>query len=211
MTVVALRALRATKSFFWFVVAAAAWLVRVLLLCQSTFFHLSLKRPSVITQQRHAYLDDLEAVVLRMPALYQTAIDRSDYHVAPFILATKSMMQTILSGISKPRSKLAIKASLDAGVLVRVEQLDAANFSQLTECLAEKSDVENQIAAAEKSAALNTAQLLAQEKAAAARQDFAAAGQLKAAKEASIQSGQCDVAQLQVCLNSKLHKKYETH
>jgi hypothetical protein len=151
---------------------------------------------------RHAYFDDLEAAILMMPALYQTAVDRQDYDAAPKFLAMRAIMQSILSsGISKPRSKLAIKAALDAGVLLRIEELtlDAANFLQLTECLAEKSDVENQIAAAKRSAALNTAQLLAQEKAAVARQDFATAGQLKAAKEASIQSGQRDVAQLRVC------------
>jgi ribosomal protein L13E len=160
---------------------------------------------------RHAYLDDLEAAILRIPALYQTAIDQSDYDVAAKILAIRPMMQSILSGISKPRSKNAIKASLDAGVLVLVEELDAANFLQLTECLAEKSDVENQIAAAQKSAALQTAQLLQQEKSAAARQDFAAANQFKAAKEASTQAGIRDVNQLKVCSSLKLSNKHRAY
>ena len=108
-------------------------------------------------------------------------------------------MQSILSCFSKPKSKHFIKASLDVGVLLRVEELDAANFLQLTECLSEKSDVENQIAAAQSSAALQTAQLLQQEKSAAARQDLAAASRLKADKEASIQAGERDVMQLRVC------------
>jgi hypothetical protein len=165
----------------------------------------------VITQQRHAYLDDLEAVVLRMPALYQTAIDRSDYDIAPFILATKSMMQSILSGISKPRSKYAIKASLGKGVLLRVEKLDAAIFLQLTEYFSQKSDVENQISSAQRSAALKTAQLLEQERAAVARQDFAAASLFKAAKEASIQAGERDVMQLQVGSSLKLPNRHRAY
>jgi hypothetical protein len=148
---------------------------------------------------RHAYLDNLEAAVLQIPSIYQAAIDKSDYDIAAKILAIRPRMQSILSGFSKPKSKHVIKASLDAGVLLRVEELDAANFLQLTECLSEKSDVENQIAAAQSSAALQTAQLLQQEKSAAARQDLAAASRLKADKEASIQAGERDVMQLRVC------------
>jgi hypothetical protein len=116
-------------------------------------------------------------------ACYKKAGDASDYDEAETVLSIQKSARTILAGILKPVSKADIKAGLDK--MLQVWKLEQAGLK-------------DQIQAAKESAARRTAQLLEQEKAAFAGQDFALAKQMKEAKEASARDGERAVTELKV-------------
>jgi hypothetical protein len=133
---------------------------------------------------RHAYLDCLEAALPMSDAIYKRAGDASDYDEAASIVSAQKTIRTILAGIAKPISKADIRAGLD---LMR------------RELQREQTDIGRQIQAAKDGAARQAAQLLDQEKAAFAGQDFALAKQMKEAREAAARDGERAVKELQVC------------
>jgi hypothetical protein len=132
---------------------------------------------------RHAYLDCLEAVLPMCDAIYKQAGDASDYDEAAIVVSAQKTIRTILAGIAKPISKADIRAGLD--------------FMR-QEWQGDQTDIIRQIQAAKDSAAHKTAQLLDQEKAAFAGQDFALAKQKKEAREAATRDGEHAVKELQV-------------
>jgi hypothetical protein len=117
-------------------------------------------------------------------AIYKRAGDASNYDEAASIVSAQKKMRTVIAGIARPRSKADIRAGLD---LMRQEWQR------------EQADIGRQIQAAKDAAARQAAQLLDQEKAAFAGQDFALAKQMKEAKEAATRDGERAVKELQVC------------
>jgi hypothetical protein len=134
---------------------------------------------SIEAAARHAYLDCLEATLPMLDVFYKQAGDDSSYNEAARIVSAQKALRTILAGFARPRYKADMSAGLDL---------------MLQEWQREQTDICCQIQAAKDSAARQAAQLLDQEKAAFAGQDFALANQMKEAKEAAKRDG----AKLQV-------------
>jgi len=132
---------------------------------------------------RHAYLDDLKAALPVCDASYLRAGGASDYDEAALISSIKKGICAILAQIEKPKSKDDIRVSQ---VQMR------AHWHR------ERTALESQIQAAKESANQKRDQLLMDEKAAFAAQDFARANQMKEAKDASIRDGQRVEQELQV-------------
>jgi hypothetical protein len=132
---------------------------------------------------RHAYLDCLEAALPMCDAIYKRAGDASNYDEAARIVRAQKAIRTILAGIAKPISKADIGAGLDP---MRQEWQRGQTV------------IGRQIQAAKDSAAIKTAQLLHQEKAAFAGHDLALAKQMKEGKEAATRDGERAVNELQV-------------
>jgi hypothetical protein len=146
---------------------------------------------------RHAYLDALQAALPACDAGKTKAADRSDYNDAARFAAIAKIMRAALAGFEKPRSKAEIKASLDGGIIAHIVQewqreIDAA-----------KSELDRRVQAAEEDAKRKTDQLLVQEEAAAANDDFALAKTKSEEREKSVRDGESAVSkirtELQVC------------
>jgi hypothetical protein len=146
---------------------------------------------------RHAYLDALQAALPACDAGKTKAADRSDYIDAARFAGIAKIMRAALAGFEKPRSKAEIKASLDGGIIAHIVQewqreIDAAKF-----------ELDRRVQAAEEDAKRKTDQLLVQEEAAAANDDFALAKTKSEEREKSVRDGESAVSkirtELQVC------------
>jgi hypothetical protein len=106
-------------------------------------------------------------------------------------------MSSILAGFEKPRSKADIKASLDGGLIAHIVQ------EYQREIDAAKSELDRRVQAAKEDAKRKSDQLLDQEEAAAAKDDFALAKAKKEEREKSERDGESAVSkirtELQVC------------
>jgi len=146
---------------------------------------------------RHAYLDALQAALPACDAGKTKAKDDKNYDDAARFAAIAKIMRAALAGFEKPRSKAEIKASLDGGLIAHIVQ------EYQREIDAAKSELDRRVQAAEEDAKRKSAPLLDQEKAAAAKDDFALAETKKKEREKSERDGKSAVSkirtELQVC------------
>jgi len=159
---------------------------------------------------RHMYLDCLEAALPVCHAGCTSASDRGEYDEAERFDSIEKSARAILAGIEKPRCKADIRAALDRGIIARMQEIEDVQFRQSHhswqlektgvegEIESAKTQLEHQIRATSECAARSTAQLLEQEKTAAASKDFALAKQMKEAKEASARDGERAVQEQRV-------------
>jgi hypothetical protein len=139
---------------------------------------------------RHAYVDTLQAALPVCEAGEKRAVDSSDYDDAARFSIFEKGIRAILAGIEKPKSKAEIKAALDGGIISQIEQAERALHLEWQRNIdLEKAELGHRVNFVQQGVDLKTAQLLDQEKAAAAQKDFARAKQLKVAREASARVG----------------------
>lgn len=147
---------------------------------------------------RHAYLDTLQAALPACEAGKTKAVDQSNYDEAASLSAIAKATRDILACLQKPRSKADIKASLDGGIIAHIEQAETTRHLSehrewQREADAAKSELERGVKSAKEDADRKTAQFLDQERAAAAKDDFALAKKMKEAREASAREGESAV------------------
>ena len=139
---------------------------------------------------RHAYVDTLQAALPACEAGEKRAVDASDYDEAARFSILEKGIRAILAGIEKPRSKAEIKGALDGGIISQIEQAERALHLEWQRKIdVEKAELGHRVNSVKEEANFKTAQLLDQEKAAAAQKDFARAKQMKEAREASARDG----------------------
>jgi hypothetical protein len=146
---------------------------------------------SVKSAARHAYLDALQAVLPACEDGKARAIDKSDYDEAAMFSAIAKAIQSILAGIEKPVPKSDILAALDGGIFEAPHLEWQLEKSVIELDIDETSiELERHVQAASDNAARNTARIFDEERAAAHKDDFALAKQLKEAREESVLEGE---------------------
>jgi hypothetical protein len=147
---------------------------------------------------RHAYLDALQAGLPACEAGKTNAVNQSNYDEAASLSAIAKAARDILACLEKPRSKADIKASLDGGIIAHIEQAETIRHLSehrewQREADAAKFELERGVKSAKEEADRKTTQLLDQERAAAAKDDFALAKKMKEARETSTREGESAV------------------